>query len=149
MPLSGFLLRAFEFGDLGQVIQVERASFPERPYGKLDFVSCLLLAREGFVVACVGGSAVGYVIAMRQGREGMIQSIAVSPELRQKGVGEALMRSAIGHLSGRFRRAYLLVDSNNEPAIRLYRKLSFSETGKVIKEYYPNGGDAVEMAREL
>ena len=149
MPLVGCALRACEFGDLEQVIQVEKASFPERPYRKLDFLSCILLAQEGFVVACVDESVVGYVIAMRKGREGMIQSIAVSPELRQKGVGEMLMQSAIDHLAGRFRRAYLLVDAKNEPAIRLYRKFSFNETGKVIKKYYPNGGDAVEMVREL
>jgi ribosomal-protein-alanine N-acetyltransferase len=149
MPLSGCVLRACEFGDLEQVIRVEKASFPERPYSKLDFLSCILLAQEGFAVACVDESVVGYVIAMRKGREGMIQSIAVSPEFRQKGVGEMLVQSAIDHLAGRFRRAYLLVDAKNEPAIRLYRKFSFNETGKVIKKYYPNGGDAVEMVREL
>jgi len=134
---------------LDQVIRVENDSFPDRPYGKLDFVTCLLLAHEGFVVACKEGSVIGYVIAMRKGKEGVIQSIAVSPELRQKGVGKMLMKSAIGHLSGRLKRAYLLVDANNERAIRLYRKFSFNETGKVIKKYYPNGGDAIEMVREL
>lgn len=134
---------------MDQVIQVEKASFPERPYGKLDFVTCLLLAREGFVVACLDGSVIGYVIAMRQGREGMIQSIAVSPGLREKGVGKLLMESAITHLAGRFKRAYLLVDVKNEKAIHLYRKFAFNETGKTLKVYYPNGDDAIEMVREL
>jgi len=149
MPLSGCVLRACEFRDLDQVGRVEEASFPDRPYSRMDFVSCLLVAREGFIVACKGGSVIGYVIAVRQGREGMIQSIAVSPELREKGVGEMLMKSAIDHLAGRFKRVSLLVDANNEKAIRLYRKFAFSETGKTIKKYYPNGDDAIEMVKEL
>ncbi len=43
----------------------------------------------------------------------------------------------------------LLVDVKNETAIRLYRRLSFEETGKVVEGYYPNGDDALEMARSL
>lgn len=149
MPAGAYVLRTCEFRDLDQVNQVEKASFPDRPYSKVDFVSYLLIAGEGFIVACKDGSVIGYVIAMRQGREGMIQSIAVSPEFRRKGIGEMLMKSAISRLTGRFKRLYLLVDANNERAIRLYHKLSFSETGKIIKKYYPNGDDAVEMVRGL
>jgi ribosomal protein S18 acetylase RimI-like enzyme len=59
------------------------------------------------------------------------------------------MRSAIDHLAGKCERMHLLVDANNETAIRLYHKLSFEETGRVVKKYYPNGGDAVEMARDV
>jgi len=149
MPPSGYVLRPFELRDLGQVSKVEEASFPERPYSKMDFLSCLLIAREGFVVAVKDGSVIGYVIAIGQGGQGMIQSIAVSPESRGKGVGELLMKAAIEHLARRFRRVSLLVDADNEKAIRLYHKLSFFETGRIIEGYYPNGDDAVEMAKEL
>ena len=135
--------------DLDQVVRLERASFPERPYGRLDFAYYLLAAREGFIVASDGGPVVGYVIALSQGREGSIQSIAVSPEARGKGVGEMLMRAALDHLSGRSARVKLLVAAGNEAAIRLYSKLSFEETGKVIPGYYPDGDDALEMDREL
>jgi len=115
----------------------------------LDFVYFLLIAGEGFIVASKDGAVVGYVIVMSRKREGSIQSIAVSPDSRGKGIGESLMRSAIDHLAGKSERVHLLVDVNNERAIRLYRKLSFVETGKVVKEYYPNRDDAVEMAKEL
>jgi ribosomal-protein-alanine N-acetyltransferase len=149
MPPSGYVLRSFELRDLGQVIEVEEASFPERPYSRMDFLSCLLIAREGFIVAVNDGSVIGYVIAMGQGGQGMIQSIAVAPESRGRGVGELLMKAGNEHLARRFRRVSLLVDADNEKAIRLYRKLSFFETGKIIEGYYPNGDDAVEMAKEL
>ena len=75
--------------------------------------------------------------------------MVVSASRRQKGVGEALMRSALDNLAGKVERLDLLVDISNEPAIRLYRKLSFEETGRIVRGYYPNGGDAMEMAREL
>lgn len=149
MPPSAYSLRACELGDLAQVVQVERASFPERPYSRLDFLAYLLTGRDGFIVASRDGSVVGYVIAISQGREGSVQSIAVSPDSRGKGVGELLMRSAIDRLAGKCDRVHLLVDAKNETAIRLYSKLSFEETGKVVRRYYPNGSDAVEMARDL
>lgn len=135
--------------DLPQVSKVERASFPDRPYTRLDFVAYMLIAREGFIVASDRGSVVGYVIALSQGGEGSIQSIAVSPEARGKGVGELLMRSALDHLSARSSRVRLLVAAGNDAALRLYRKLSFEETGKVFAKYYSDGDDALEMDREL
>jgi len=141
-------LRAGGFRDIDQISKIEKTSFPERPYSKLDFAYFLLLARASFVVACKDGLVVGYVIAM-QGTDAWIQSIAVLPEFRQKGIGETLMRSAIVRLAEKSERVSLLVDAGNAVAIRLYQKLSFVETGTVKRRYYPNGGDAVEMAREL
>jgi [ribosomal protein S18]-alanine N-acetyltransferase len=149
MPPEGPVLRRCELGDLAQVVRLEKDSFPDHPYSRLDFVAYLLTARGGFIVASDRGLVVGYVIALSQGREGSIQSIAVSPEARGKGVGEMLLRSAIDHLTGRSARVHLLVAAGNEAAIGLYRKHSFVETGRVVKKYYPNGDDAVEMAREL
>jgi ribosomal protein S18 acetylase RimI-like enzyme len=64
-------------------------------------------ARDGFIVACKKDLVVGYVIATDRAGEGLIQSIAVSPEFRQRGIGEMLMRSAMGHLARRFERVYL------------------------------------------
>jgi ribosomal-protein-alanine N-acetyltransferase len=149
MPLNGFLLRACELDDLGQVAELERDAFPQRPYSRLDFAYYLLAAREGFIVASKDGLVAGYVIVVSKGREGWVQSIAVRPSLRRKRVGEALLRSAIDHIAGKAERIRLLVAADNAGAIRLYRKLSFEETGRVVRRYYPNGSDAVEMARPL
>jgi len=91
---------------------------------------------------------VGYVIGTSRGEQGVIESMAVTPSYRREGVGERLMGSVIEQLSRKHRRITLLVDESNEAAIHLYRKFSFSETGRVIKAYYPNGNDAIEMVRE-
>lgn len=146
--MNDFVLRVCHSRDLDQVLAVEKGAFPDRPYTRLDFGSFLLRAGEGFLVACRDGSVVGYVIAMGKAGDGLIQSIAVSPEFRMRQIGEALMTAALNHLARRYDRVYLQVDANNESAISLYRKLSFRETGNKIKGYYPNGNDAIEMVRD-
>jgi [ribosomal protein S18]-alanine N-acetyltransferase len=113
------------------------------------FLFFLATARDGFIVACQGGKVVGYVIANSRRGEGLIQSIAVSPGSRRRGAGRMLVRAAVGHLAARFRRVYLQVDAKHEGTIRFYRALSFTETGRVLRRYYPNGDDAVEMVRGL
>ena len=143
------VLRPCGFKDLEQVCRLEGASFAGDAYGRAEFLFFLATARDGFVVACEGDKVVGYVIATDREGHGLVQSIAVSPEFRRRGIGWMLMRSAMGHLARRFERVYLQVDSKQDAAIGLYRKLAFGETGKVLKRYYPNGDDAVEMAREL
>jgi ribosomal-protein-alanine N-acetyltransferase len=101
---------------------------------------------DGFLVADDGSRILGYVTTIVENEIGLIMSIAVSPGFRRKGIGDSLMESALNHLVG-CERVWLLVDERNTPAISLYHKHSFSETGRVIKGYYPNGDDAVEMAR--
>ena len=114
----------------------------------MDFANSWVQARKGFIVADVTGSVVGYVIGISNWKDGMIQSIAVAPEVRRTGVGKMLMQAVIEHLLKKHQRITLLVDSNNETAIRLYRKFRFFETGRIVEAYYPNGNDAIEMARE-
>jgi len=146
---KGILLRPCTLSDIGQVRVIERESFPEDPYSAVVFISFLMSDKEGFIVASSGGSVVGYVIGTGNGEEGMIQSMAVALGFRRRGVGAMLMESIIEHLTTKCRRVSLLVDVSNEAAIRTYRKFSFSETGRVIEGYYPNGNDAMEMARVL
>ena len=145
---NGISLRPCTYADLGQICAIEQESFPKGPYPQIVFANLLALAGRGFIVACSGGSVVGYVVGTSAGGEGMIQSMAVTPSLRRRGVGARLMESVIEHLSEKHGRISLLVDASNEAAIRLYRKSGFSETGRVSRGYYPNGDDAIEMSRE-
>jgi ribosomal-protein-alanine N-acetyltransferase len=147
MSQTGPRLRTCGLRDLEQVIELEKASFPVGPFTREDFAYYLLVAGRGFIVAVQDGSVLGYVIAVRLGREGSIHSIAVSPQSRRKGIGEMLMKAALDALGSETRRVHLLVAADNEGAIRLYRRLSFRETGRIVRSYYPDGSDAVEMER--
>lgn len=146
--MNDFALRACRYRDLDRVLALEEASFADNPYRRLDFVYFLEVSRGGFTIAEENDRLLGYVIAVGEEGEGFIQSIAVSPESRGRGVGDALMRSAVDHLVG-YKQIRLLVDSNNAVAISLYRKFSFRETGKTIKGYYQSGDDALEMVRTM
>jgi ribosomal-protein-alanine N-acetyltransferase len=145
--MNELTLRPCRYEDLGRVLALEEASFADSAYRMIDFEYFMERAGDGFTVAEEGGRLLGYVIAIdRGGEEGMIASVAVSPESRGKGIGEALMKAAVGRL-GKDERIFLLVDPSNAAAISLYHKFSFRETGRVFREYYRNGADAIEMVR--
>lgn len=147
--MSGFDLRTCTLQDLGQVLKIEKIAFPDDAYTKSIFLYFLAVARQDFIVATKHETVVGYVIATHRDGQGMIQSIAVAPESRRQGVGESLMRAGIDQLAESVERVYLFVDATHEGSIAFYRKLRFSETGRVFAGYYPNGDDALEMVREL
>ena len=144
--MDEFTLRACRYSDLGEILTVEKAAFPDSPYNWFDFVYFLTRPGVGFTVAVMDERLVGYVIATGGVSHGTVQSIAVSPEYRRGGIGKALMKSALEHLS-KYERVYLLVERNNVAAISLYHKFSFKETGKVKRGYYKNVNDAIEMVR--
>jgi ribosomal protein S18 acetylase RimI-like enzyme len=69
-----------------------------------------------------------------QHRLGSIQNLGVLPEFRGRGLGHALMVKALdGFKRAGISRAFLEVTSQNDGAIRLYRKLGFSKIRTVYK----------------
>lgn len=133
------------FQDVGEVLEVEKACFPGDSYGRSVFLYYLAIERDGFILARSGGRVVGYVIASGRGGKGLIVSLAVLPDFRRRGIGTKLMNSALSQLGKR--NVYLQVDVANQEAIRFYRGLGFGESGRVMKRYYPNGNDGIEMVR--
>lgn len=131
------------------MLRLESASFAEDAFSETIFLYQLAKQPDGFIVARKGGRVVGYVLATGWRGQGLIMSIAVLPEFRRRGVGTSLMGSALSYLARTYDRVYLQVDAENTASIGFYRKLSFRETGRVFPRYYPNGHDALEMAREL
>ncbi|MGC4004291.1 MAG: GNAT family N-acetyltransferase [Pirellulales bacterium] len=69
---------------------------------------------------------------------GSIQNIGVVPAYRGKGLGAVLLARALqGFREAGVRRAYLEVTSQNDGAVRLYRRLGFTKARtlyKVIEE---------------
>jgi ribosomal-protein-alanine N-acetyltransferase len=142
-------LRTCRLQDLTQISRIEKASFPDDPYSMPVFIFYLMTEPEGFIVACEDSVVVGYVIATGREGRGLVESIAVLHEFRRRGIGEMLMRAGMKHLSKGFDRVFLQVDAKDPGTISFYQKLSFTPTGKVLKRYYPNGHDALEMVGSL
>ena len=89
-----------------------------------------------FLTALEGEHLLGYVGMMYVLDEGYISNVAVAPEARRKGIGDALIEELM-------RRAELLglafvtleVRQSNAPAAALYEKHGFTAVGK-RKNYY-------------
>ena len=87
---------------------------------------------EGFLLHEVDGDLAGFcwtkVHAEQSPPLGEIYAIAVHPEHHGRGLGRALTLAGLAHLAGRgLRHAILYVESDNRPALRMYRGLGFDK----------------------
>jgi ribosomal-protein-alanine N-acetyltransferase len=115
---------------------------------------------ETFIVAEENGEVVGYIMCRIEAglsnlglsgitKKGHVVSVAVLPENRRKGVGEALVAKATeGMRLYGAKQLYLEVRVTNEEAVRLYKKLGLEVT-RTIRSYYADGEDAYVMSRKI
>jgi mycothiol synthase len=101
-----------------QPVDLERWWDNTRRAGHYEQSLMLVATHEGRIV----GASYQYVLA--EDRIGWVGDLAVRPEMQGRGIGSALLRSALADLSRRgMRIAELNVDSQNESgAVHLYRK---------------------------
>ena len=146
--ISGELVvRPISFGDLPQVIAIERRSFPS-PWSLAMFVLelskpsgiCLAAVREGEIV--------GYVICARYDEAFHVMDIAVDPEHRRGGVASALLDGVIAR-AGEDANYTLEVRVSNAGAIALYERYGFRGVGTRPRYYADNGEDAIIMWRAV
>ncbi len=82
-------------------------------------------------------------------RKGHIVSVAVLEEHRRSGLGRALVEEAMSGLKQRgCSEVYLEVRASNEPAIQLYKNLSFLVVS-THHGYYRDGENAYLMSKLL
>ncbi len=122
-------------GDLDEVINIERISFSS-PWPVAAFLSEIINEYSLAFVAATRERIAGYICAQHVLDEGHILNLAVHPELRRKGIGNALAEEALGRLKKRGCRIfYLEVRMSNAPAMQFYEHLGFRKVG-VRKKYY-------------
>lgn len=88
---------------------------------------------------------VAYLVAWHVVDELHVLNLATRPDRRRRGIGRALLETAIryGRTHG-LRHVVLEVRRSNAAAIALYRTSGFSDVG-VRARYYPDDEDAIEM----
>lgn len=122
-------IRLMEPEDVPQAAKLEAEIFSD-PWSTQGFLDSLKLSHTIFLVACETGKVVGYTGMYLSVDEGEIVNVAVAPEARRKGIGDALMREALARAAGRgIRKLALEVRYSNEAAIRLYEKHGFVRCG--------------------
>jgi ribosomal-protein-alanine N-acetyltransferase len=145
--------------DLASVTQINQTCLPEN-YTDIFFVDLFRRHPETFVVAEEDGKIAGYIMCRVEvglssiGLSGLVKkghvvSVAVLPEHRRKGIGEALVTQAMdGMRKYNAKQCFLEVRVTNQEAVSLYKKLGFEVT-RTIHGYYADGEDAFVMTVKL
>jgi ribosomal-protein-alanine N-acetyltransferase len=140
-------------------VHINSVCLPEN-YTDYFFIDLYQRFPETFIVAEENGEIVGYIMCRVElglsnfGFSGVIKkghvvSVAVLPQYRRKGIGQALITEAMaGMRVYNAKQCFLEVRVTNTPAIDLYKKLGFQVT-RTIHGYYADGEDAYVMSRKL
>ena len=128
VPFDPAYARAF--ADLNYQWIEESYGVEEHDHEVLDYpYESVIKPGGGIFFALAGETVAGTVAMIRMGDEGFeLAKMAVSPEFRGLGLGDALMRACVDHArSNGARRIILESNTKQEAAIRLYRKHGFVE----------------------
>jgi ribosomal-protein-alanine N-acetyltransferase len=124
-----------------------------RPWSALDFER--LLAERGVLADGLfqgrAERACGFVLSRRVLDEAEILTIALDPSLRGRGHARPLLRRHLDALATRgVRHVHLEVDEANAPALALYRRLGFRESGRRPGYYaLPDGRRATALTMSV
>jgi ribosomal-protein-alanine N-acetyltransferase len=134
--------------DLNAIRELERLSFPLDAWPLIEMIGVLSLPSMERWKAVQRGQLVGFVAADIRKRQGIawIATIAVHPDYRGRGIGEALM-AKVESLVG-MPRMRLSARRSNAPAITLYEKRGYSRVD-IWPRYYSGGEDAIVMEKWL
>lgn len=146
MSAAAVVLRLMTIADLPAVMAIERSSF-SLPWSEGSFRSDLTTnPAASLIVAERDGRVVGYVGIWKVLDEAHISTLAVAPETRGEGIGEALMQAAMRSAAAAGAVEMTLeVRDSNQPAQWLYRRLGFEVVGRRRRYYKDNLEDAVLM----
>ncbi len=143
------MLRVLSKADILPLVKIEKLT-QSTPWTQEIFEQCLQIGYLGWVTESEG-EVTGFVIISRAAGEMHILNLGVHPDFQRRGLGEALMRTAIAIAkANHFHQAILEVRRSNKKAIALYEKLDFIQIGE-RKNYYPapNPEDALVFAKDL
>ncbi|MFQ6119272.1 MAG: ribosomal protein S18-alanine N-acetyltransferase [Methanosarcinales archaeon] len=135
--------------DLHFIMEIEEKSFKSPwTYEMFNYY----IGSEGFLVFVIDHNIVGYIIVRLQrsfrGKIAHLDSIAVHPDWRRKGIGSYLLKMGIEYATCKGAKTMQLkVREHNLPAILLYTKFGFKIIG--IKKNYYITENAIKMEKEL
>ena len=133
---DGVTIRGFQPDDTAALLALNAASFADHPeQGRMDEADFAERCSEpwfdpyGLLVAERDGEMLGFHWTKVQERDtGEVYVVAISPASQGLGLGRLLTLAGLHHLHDRgVREVVLYVESDNDPAIRVYRdKLGFT-----------------------
>jgi ribosomal protein S18 acetylase RimI-like enzyme len=131
---TGTIVRAFDgsLADVMGLLEVERATFNESPYGAEGVRAMLSTGPQQAWLAIAGDKVVGFVIAFpTHGLSGVrweIDVLAVHPDCSGRGLGTRLIRMAAAHGVGVAHRARAVVATDNPASARAFTRAGFRKS---------------------
>ena len=142
-------IRQMNGGDIAQLASIEASSFS--PWNR-EQVAAEFQRKAGLSLVAVtsAGEVQAWCCGMSVGTDAELLKITVHPAKRRKGIAEALLLELCVQFAKRdARQIFLEVRLQNIPALRLYEKLGFQETGRRKNYYKGPADDAVILVRSL
>jgi ribosomal-protein-alanine N-acetyltransferase len=145
------LIRKAEKSDLSHLAGLESLSFPQ-PWSAASLADALTQASNLILVVQEPGEGLllsAYLILRLAGEEAELLRLAVHPQRRRLGLGQALLTHALIELGSRqIRVCFLEVRADNQAALELYRHFPTRQVSS-RPAYYRDGSDALILAIEV
>ena len=141
------MIRIATLNDLADILSIEKKVF-KHPWSKeqLSWELNSQPVTENHVMIA-RGNMIGYIFSHVVDDDVQILNIAIDIPFQHKGYGEQLLSYFLDQFNGDS-SIHLEVRKSNFPAINLYLKFWFHETG-TRKGYYSDGEDAIIMQRNI
>jgi ribosomal-protein-alanine N-acetyltransferase len=153
MDHDGPTIGEYEEGDLVEILEIEKDSFPT-PWSpglfRSEMANAISRMLVGKAVQAQGTAVVGYVVFWRVADEIHLHNIAVRRDLRKGGIASRLLSKVIRDCQPEGARFVTLeVRRSNLPAQKLYEKFGFSVRGVRHAYYTDTEEDALIMSADL
>ena len=143
------IIRKMNLEDVSTIAELEKVCFSD-PWSENSIASEVENPLSYWLVAEVDGIIAGYVGSQTVLDAADMMNLAVSPDYRRQGIGQALVNALVEHLQQNKVIALLLeVRVSNAPAIALYESLGFAQVGRRPKYYHNPREDALILRKEL
>jgi [ribosomal protein S18]-alanine N-acetyltransferase len=147
---STFDIRVCQSGNIPEVCSV-LAKSPEAAQWSEQAIADVLAASPGYhLVGLLGGKIAGFVSGRRMAVDGEILNLAVKPEFRRQGLGEALVRVVLERFDREgVSHVFLEVRESNHTAISFYERLGFRPIDRREAYYRDPPAAALVLARRM
>jgi ribosomal protein S18 acetylase RimI-like enzyme len=142
LPESDIAVHSAVLRDFKAVHHLERVCFEKDAWPMLDVLGVLTIPQVIRLKAIDQEKLIGFIAADLRRTQGVawIATLAVLPEYRRQGIGEALLSICEEQITLPLIR--LTVRQTNQPAIELYHKTGYHQVD-IWKKYYQGGEDAL------
>ncbi len=143
------VIRPFRVTDIEQVIYISNMSLKENYDAEL-FFNISESWNGTFLVAVSDNMVSGFINGLMESDcISRILMLAVHPDYRFQGIGEALLKNFTAIISSWGAKKILLeVRPSNLTAVGFYRKRGFKTIG-IVKNFYSDGENGIKMIKSL